>query len=967
MGLGWPVGIGLLVALLGGLTLIRAETAGSQEPVCTGGEDKTIVTGIVKVSGCWVEARDPSSGAMVWQAPWAINNEHGVDLNGFILKSPQQPKGALQVNPATREVSTVGPYAVGHAKNEVQLYSHNWPAKGTDTPIGDPIALDFVAPQSSGLLLEDLKFGSNNALVGALAGFSPVGTVETPVRLEPGGTGAIDTTVALAGVFTLKDRPQSVTVELTTEPEEGTKLDGFEIKLQEIDAIRFFTLYDLEAQYSAEKSVLGGSVNIGFPFFEKKGSGVGASFKVEDQTLTDVGVSVHGLHIPIDGGGFLTDLAGTFHIASGRGEGPIDFVGYCRSISFTSASPSGGLQGDQAAYKWRCTGPTGPAKDYINLDKACKWKYPNKALARALVKNPNDATSVSCANVTGGTDFQITANAGADIGPELPTPFGEIAPIRVDAALAAGSDEVHGFFVDFKGGVAVFRIPVGNVSLTIYGSGGVSFGVGLGLGVPSFRDNPNDSFYIGAHVDGWVGKGHYQFRGDGRIRLFGADILAGEILVNDRVLGSCWKVLNVPGGVYYRYGEGRVHDFGLTCGLNDYIEQFPAAARAQAATGASGRTFRLARNEKVLAVRGVGGAPRFTLRSGGGQVVRTPTGTPSAIGRNHAVFINEGTSTTHVVLPHPQGTWTITADPGSARIASVKAARSVPKTRVRARVVGSGTRRTLVWSSNDEPNTRLLFTEIDSTGAEFPILNTGKARGRKSFNAGTGSGYGKRRIRVTVLEGGLSRQGPKVVDHYSVHRPARLAPPVRLSAARRDHAVFVKWSGARNAHGYLVVVSMRSRKGKLLASYVRRVSARKRAMSIHRFPGGGRAVAKVFTLNIDGRPGSPRRAVFRTGPSVGTLGAAAKRSAKSAVAKGNAVLLRMQCPINGHCRERVTLRTGGRVVGHASYQQTPDTFHLLRIKNRALTRALGRGGSLRAVVKMRRLGHDVVAKAAVES
>jgi hypothetical protein len=366
-------------------------------------------------------------------------------------------------------------------------------------------------------------------------------------------------------------------------------------------------------------------------------------------------------------------------------------------------------------------------------------------------------------------------------------------------------------------------------------------------------------------------------------------------------------------------------------------------------------------------VRGIGGAPRFTLRSGGGQVVRTPTGSPSAIGRNHAVFINEGTSTTHVVLPHPQGTWTITEDPGSPRIASVKAARVVPKTRVRARVAGSGTRRTLVWSSNDEPNTRLLFTEIDSTGAEFPILNTGKARGRKSLNVGTGSGYGKRRIRVTVLEGGLSRQGPRVVDRYSVHRPARLAPPVRLSAARRDHAVFVKWSGVREAHGYLVVVSMRSRKGKLLASYVRRVSARKRAVSIHRFPGGGRAVAKVFTLNVDGRPGGPRRAVFPTGPSLGTLGAAAKRSAKSAVAKGNAVLLRMQCPINGHCRERVTVRTGGRVVGHASYQQTPDTFHLLRIKNRALTRALGRGGSLRAVVKMRRLGHHVVAKAAVES
>jgi hypothetical protein len=958
--------LGVLAALVVAVALVRAGTAGSAEPACASGEDKTLETGIVKVSGCWIEAKDATSGAEVWQAPWAINNEHGVDLNGFILKSPEQPQGALQVNLSTREVSTVGPYALGHGKNEAQLYSHNWPAKGVDTPIGEPIAIDFIASQSSGMLLEDLKFGSNNALVGALAGFSPVGTVETPVRLEPGGTGAIDTTVALAGVFTLKDHPQSVTIELTTEPEEGTKLDGFEIKLQEIDAIRFFTLYDLEAQYSAEKNVLGGSVNIGFPFFEKKGFGVGASFKIEDQTLTDVGVSTHGLHIPIDGAGFLTDLAGTFRLAGGRGEGPIDFLGYCKSLGYDSASPSGGLRGDHAAYKWKCAKSGGQTSGYIDLDKACKWKYPNKALAQALVKNPDDATSVACANVSGGTDFQITANAGADFGPELPTPFGEIAPIRVDAALAAGTN-AQGFFVGFNGGVAVFRIPVGNVSLTIYGSGAVNFGVGLGLGVPSFRDNPNDSFYIGAHVGGWVGKGKYQFSGDGKIRLFGADILAGEILVNDRVLGSCWKVLNVPGGVYYRYGDGQVHDFGVTCGLHDYQEELPIGSRGQVGASAVGHTIRLARNEKVLAVRGAGGAPRFTLRSTRGQVVRTPTGSPSFIGSDYAVFLNDGTSTTHVVLPHPRGAWTISADPGSPRITSVKGARTVPKTRVRAHVEGSGPTRTLVWSSNDEPNTRLLFTEVDRAGAEVPIFNTGRARGQRRFRPATRGGYGKRRIRVTVLEGGLSRRGPRVVDRYVVRRPSRLAPPDRVSAARRDHAVIVKWSGVSNAHRYLAVVSMRNRRGKLLVSYVRGVSARKHAVSIHQFPGGGRAVAKVFTLNVDGRLGAPRRAAFRTGPSIRTLGGAAKRSAESAVARGNAVLLRMQCPINGHCRERVTIRMGGRVVGRASYQQTPDTFHLIRVRSRALARALARGGSLRAVVQMRRLGGHVLAKAPVES
>jgi hypothetical protein len=81
-----------------------------------------------------------------------------------------------------------------------------------------------------------------------------------------------------------------------------------------------------------------------------------------------------------------------------------------------------------------------------------------------------------------------------------------------------------------------------------------------------------------------------------------------------------------------------------------------------------------------------------------------------------------------------------------------------------------------------------------------------------------------------------------------------------------------------------------------VTSYVCHVSARTRSLITRRHPGGGRAVAKVYAVNAEGRLGGRASHAFPTKPTVRTLREAARLSARSAVRGGDGVVLRTHCP-----------------------------------------------------------------------
>jgi len=867
-----PLAAAASAALL--LALVFAAQATSETPAeCKGGAHKELEVGIVKAVGCFTEASQ--GGATVYTGRWADQPDgHGIDLNGFVLTGPKG--GALQINAGNREVKSVA-VTEGAGNDQVQLNSMNWPVVGELKALGSPIKLGFIAPEKGSVTLTQLTFGSN-FVGGALAGLSPFGAIETPVKLEDDGKGSMDLSIMLAGYFTLKGHPQSVTIVLPTESEKGTKVDGFEIELEEIDTFKVVKINEFEAKYSAAEKVIKGSANLTFPFAgaskdKPNEKGFGGGFALEDGALTEIKASASGLKIPVGTppGGVITGIGGGFHLKNGQGKNNFD--------------------------------------------------------------------------------LSLNASMDAQFGPEIPTPWGKAAPIEVSAKLGAGHKGEEWFF-EIRGGVKVFRLAVGDVYLGLHSNAGIEFGVGLGIGFPSFKNNDSDPFYIGARVDGWVSKGHFQFEGSGRVALFSLKLFDGRVMVNDRAAGACWTVVGFPGGAVYPYG-GQVKDFGVGCGLDYYKEQFPAGARISAL---GSRTVHLEPAEKIIAVKGAGKAPRFTLRSGN-RVLRTPTDRDAVVQRQgfrYAFFVNEETDTTHVIIPRSAGNWTITPYAGSATITSVKAGREAPKEKVTAEVTGRGAVRTLHWDSLDRPHTRLLFLERLPSGQEVPIFQTDKESGARKFEVVTGAHYGKRDIRVVVIHGYGSRQSG-IVDGYRVAKPRRLAGPKRVSAWRDGHRVHVAWSGVKGARGYLVEVTMPGKGKRPASNYVRRAGAKQRSLTIPRHPGGGVAVAKVYALNRDDRQGAPGRASFRTDPPPLSLKAATRRTLASVRYRRNAVTMRANCPSGPHCRVLAELRVGKRVIARERFQQAPDSFHTVRLVPRTASgRVALRAGRARLLVRAHR-------------
>jgi hypothetical protein len=559
--------------------------------------------------------------------------------------------------------------------------------------------------------------------------------------------------------------------------------------------------------------------------------------------------------------------------------------------------------------------------------------------------------------------FVVNLNAGAtaEFGPELPTPWGKVVPIEVNSDLKVGKEGQDWYFL-FNGGVKVFRLDVGNVYLNIHTDSGIAFGFGIGIGFPSYRNSPDDPFYIGAKVDGWIAKQKFQFSGDGKVRLFGLDIFDGRILINTKAAGACWKVLWVDGGAVYEYGKS-VQTFGTTCGLDRYKEAYPQATRHGDVVASASQSRRLSTGKRtvVMSVRGQDGAPRFRIKSKDGRSFGVPKGEDAVRTKTYMIVADEKHKVTSILSPRLRnGDWTITPYADSTPIMGLKTGEALLPEHVQADIRGRGLNRTLVWNSRGNPHTRLVFTEVMKDGSEQPILTTDKVKGRYQFRATKGSHYGKRRLRAYVVHGGTPRQ-VTIEDRYTVRRPAKLRAPRVVRAWRNLYTATATWQGVPGARGYVAEIAVKNGKGKKVSSYRRVVGPKKRKIVIPRHPGGNWAIASVQALNADGVPGQVRTKRFRLAPPKSlSLIQSGRRSAANARRTGGKVKLWALCPIDGHCQTRVLLKLNGRVVGQKRFQQAPGTYrHIELAPNTAKLRRLlaqGRLNRLKVVVSQHRTG-----------
>jgi hypothetical protein len=881
-------------ALLAALVLVAgtAGTAGGADPPapkCSFDEPaETITIGIVQMVGCF--GKETVNGQTIYFANPDIQPTYGtgdgqiraIDMNGFLVdgRDPSRPVedgGLIKANATTGAIRYVG--RLDQVTLPVQLYSLGLSSKTQPTKLGGPFNLNFTAPKTGSLLLEDLRFNSNNWFSKVFAGFDPALDVETPIRLSEDGKGSMDMVLRLTGIFALKGKPQSATIKVPTKVGEGARVDGFELKLEEIDGIKLIKINNLEAEYSAEEKTLGGGAEFSLPFM--RGKGYGFSFEIQNAILTKATVSVSGIEVPI------------------------------------GAPPAGTLTGMSGGFGFK----------------------------------------------QAGNEFVLNLNAGAtaEFGPKVPTPWGKVVPLEVNSTLKIGK-EARDFYFLFDGGLKIFRLPAGNVFLRIHTDSGVEFGFNVGVGFPSYSNNPGDPFYIGSSVDGWIAKQKFQFEGGGRVRLFGLDIFDGRILINDKAAGACWKVTVFDGGAVYEYGAKEVKTFGIGCGLDNYREKFPAAVGSGEAVASAGqsRSLTTGPREVVMSVRGKGDAPRFRLKSADGRTFTVPKTKDVVRTKGYMIVVDRPNRVTHVATAAIQNRrWTLTPYEDSVEVMGVKTGKMLPPEKVQARIVGRGLNRTLIWSSRGNPNTRIAFTEVMRGGYEQPILITGKARGRYRFQATKGSHYGNRRLRAVVLHNGTPRQAT-VEDRFAVRPPGKLRGPARVNAWRNIYRANATWTGVRGAKGYVAEIAV-GKKGKKGSSYRRVVGPKVRSISIPSHPGGTWAIASVQALNADGVPGRATSKRFRLAPPKSlTLKQSGRQSARSAVRRGKAIRLRVLCPINGHCQTVVALKLGSRTVGRTAYQQVPGTYQSVlvsptseRLKRRL---AAGRLNGMRVVVRQHRTG-----------
>ena len=873
------------IAMLAGLAAVTGPaTSGEPTPKCLDGKDATKVTvGIVQMLGCWTERT--TDGTTVQVADLAQQPQYGeavdrqiraLDMNGFLVSAARSGDKII-VNTKTNAIRSVN--GANETASGIKLFSIGYPLPKNPLQLGgEPVTINLVPPNQGSVTLEDLQLGGSDAYTKSIAGFSPVGSIETPIILNEDGKGSMNLTITLGGIFTLKGKDKSATIKIPSAVGERSKIDGFSLHLKEIDGIKLLKINELEAEYSAEEKKLGGSADFTFPFMS--GKGVSFAFEIQNTILTKASVGVSGVKVPIGAqpGGFSTAMNGSF--------------GY-------------------------------------------------KQVANYYVVN-------------------LTAGATAEFGPELPTPWGKVVPIEVNSSLLLGKEGQDWYF-HFDGGVKVFRLGVGNVYLKIYTASGIDFGFGIGIGFPSYRNSPDDPFYIGDNVNGWVAKQRFQFAGSDKVRLFGLDIFDGQILINTKAAGACWKVLFADGGAVYEYGKS-VQTFGVTCGLDRYREAYPSATRSGDVVASANQTRRLSTGKRavILSVRGKDGAPRFSLSSKDGRKFAVPKNKDAVKTKTYMIVADEKHRITHVFTPRLRsGDWTLTPYGDSTPIMGAKIGQNLPPERVQAKIVGRGLNRTLIWNSEGNPHTRLAFTEVMKGGYEQPIMTTNKARGRFKFKATKGSHYGNRRLRAYVIHGDAPRE-VTVEDRFTVRKPGKLRAPGKVRAWRNVYTATASWQGVRGAHGYVAEIAVK-KNGKKTSSYRRVVGPRKRKIVIPRHPGGDWAIASVQALNADGVPGRVRQVRFRLAPAKNlNLKQASRKSANSAVRTGkNRVRVRSICPLNGHCQTRVLLKVGGRTLAQASFQQVPGTFRFVNLDSKQLGPALdNKRNRLRVVVHQHRVGGE---------
>jgi hypothetical protein len=202
--------------------------------------------------------------------------------------------------------------------------------------------------------------------------------------------------------------------------------------------------------------------------------------------------------------------------------------------------------------------------------------------------------------------------------------------------------------------------------------------------------------------------------------------------------------------------------------------------------------------------------------------------------------------------------------PGSGAGASASGAGGFTVPKVRARVHGTGRRRSLRFKLPRAAGQRVTFAE-QSNRVYRQIGSSKKASGSLPFRPAPGPG-GKRDI-VAIVEAGGVPFARLTVTHYRAPPTRRLRAPI-VTARRRGARLLVGWSRVRGARAYQVRINL-PRGGRRLLFFP---PPKKHRLKVKGLENSDTARVTVAAIGPDLRPGregratlKPRRRSRRTG------------------------------------------------------------------------------------------------------
>jgi hypothetical protein len=428
--------------------------------------------------------------------------------------------------------------------------------------------------------------------------------------------------------------------------------------------------------------------------------------------------------------------------------------------------------------------------------------------------------------------------------------FGDTAVLQVNGQVSYTFPDAPNpgvFRVDGHG--KLIGIDFADVFAQYETSGKISFGGDVHLG------NEN-VLGISGGASGAVDVNTLQFTLLGKAHVCAISICAfgSEIGLNNSSVAGCVGGSDLGVGAKYVFSTKKLSTM-WTCDLSEY-----AALAASRISQAGARTVKVKGGQKLasLQIVGQGGPPRVQLTGPGGQTIASASNQAVPVKSDVGLLFADGESSSTIVnLRKPQGGgWTITLQPGSVAVSSVRVANALPEPSVKATVTGTGHNRTLEWTVRPIEGQRVRLSE-EGRGAHrsFGVLK-GRS-GEIKFSPANGKA-GKRRLLAVVEQNGTFRDSI-VAGTYTAPGPVRPGKPRNVRLSRRGTSLVVTWGRASNAVEYAVRAKLKD--GRRLV-----IPTKKQKLKIRNVPGIDSGSIAVYGLKADRTAGPAAKASFKAKP-----------------------------------------------------------------------------------------------------